>query len=96
MPTGYVYIITNSYNKVLYIGVTSDIKKRIWQHRQRFHPDSFSAKYNLNKLVYFEILNRIDDAIRREKQLKSRSRNYKIVLIESMNPTWKDLYFTLP
>ncbi len=87
----YVYIITNLYNTVLYIGVTSDLKKRIYEHRARL-VDGFSKKYNLHKLVYYEILNSPDSAIAREKHLKGSSRQRKVDLIQSMNPEWNDLY----
>lgn len=92
MQIGWVYILTNQNNKVLYIGVTSDLSKRILQHREKIHPDSFTAKYNLNKLVYYETLDSIVEAIEREKQLKGGSRAKKIALIESTNPEWRDLF----
>lgn len=88
---GYVYILTNDNNTVLYTGVTSGLKERIKQHRQRKYPHSFSARYNLKKLVYYEKLDSIGEAIRREKQIKGGSRRDKISLIEGMNPEWKDL-----
>ena len=92
MKTGFAYIITNYNNTTLYTGVTSDLHERIKQHKQKWYPDSFSAKYNLNKLVYFEASLMIEDAIAREKQIKAGSRAKKVKLIESINPEWDDLY----
>jgi len=76
---------------VLYTGVTSNLKERIEQHKRRKHPDSFSARYNLNKLVYFEKLGTIGEAIVREKVLKGGSRKQKVALINNTNPGWSDL-----
>ena len=88
---GFVYILTNKNNSVLYTGVTSNLKDRIKQHKDKKHPDSFSAKYSLFKLVYFEQLDTIGDAINREKQIKGGSRKKKVDLVNSMNPDWGDL-----
>ena len=88
---GVVYILTIKNNSVLYTGVTSDLKDRIKQHKLKKHPDSFSAHYNLNKLVYFETLGTIGEAIVREKVIKGGSRNKKVALINSANPGWSDL-----
>jgi putative endonuclease len=88
---GFVYILTNKNNSVLYTGVTSDLKDRIKQNKLKKHPDSFSARYNLNKLIYFETLATIGEAIRREKQIKGGSRDKKIALVNSTNSEWKDL-----
>ena len=87
---GYIYILTNKSNSVLYTGITSDLRKRITQHKQKLLY-GFTNKYNLNKLVYFETFDSITDAISREKQIKKRSRKYKIELIESVNNRWNDL-----
>ena len=95
MKPGFVYIITNHNNTVLYTGVTSDLQERISQHKQKRYPDSFSARYNLNKLVYFEAFQMIEDAITREKQIKAGSRAKKVKLIESINPGWEDLYYRI-
>jgi len=89
---GCVYIITNQYNKVLYTGVTADLRARIWEHKTKFYPKSFTAKYNCNKIVWFETFHRIEEAIEREKQIKGGSRKNKNILIQSMNATWKDLW----
>ena len=86
-----VYIITNKKNSVFYTGVTSDLKSRIYQHRNKIIK-GFSAKYNCNKLVYYESFDDMLSAIAREKQIKSGSRNKKILLVKSINSSWKDLY----
>lgn len=93
--TGYIYIITNDNNTVLYTGVTSTLKDRIKQHKNKKHPNSFSARYNLYKLIYYEELDTIGEAIKREKQIKGGSRKDKIELINKMNPDWADLSDTL-
>ena len=87
----YVYIMTNKYNTVLYTGVTSDLKKRAWQHKEKL-ADGFTRRYNVTKLVYYEVFHDIRDAIMREKQIKGGSRQKKIDLIQSMNTDWHDLY----
>ena len=88
---GFIYILTNKNNTVLYTGVTSDLAKRIHQHRTGYYKNAFTSRYNLTKLVYYEEFLSIEDAIHREKQLKSGSRKKKIELIEKKNPDWKDL-----
>ena len=88
---GFVYIITNKTNTVLYIGVTSNLPKRIFEHKNKLI-EGFSQKYNLNKLVYYEVSDSITTAIQREKYLKGKSRQYKFDLINTFNPTWDDLY----
>ena len=92
---GTVYILTNVHHEVLYIGVTSDLFTRIPEHINKVHPDSFTAKYNCNKLVYYETFGRIEDAIAREKQLKKWNRGWKNKLISDFNPEWKDLFVNL-
>ena len=89
---GLVYILTNKLNTVLYTGVTSDLATRIWQHKNKIHPTSFTSKYNCDKLVYYYFFSRIEDAIAEEKRIKGGSRAAKIKLIEINNPKWKDLY----
>jgi putative endonuclease len=88
---GFVYVVTNKMLGTLYIGVTSNLSKRIYEHKQGFI-DSFTKKYNLKKLVYYEIFDDIAEAINREKQLKKYKRDKKIELINLFNPNWKDLY----
>ena len=73
MKTGFVYIVTNKYNNTYYVGVTSNLPKRILEHKEKRYENSFSARYNLNKLVYYEQFQMIGDAIAREKQLKAGS-----------------------
>jgi len=92
---GCVYILTNFTHTVLYIGVTSDLYFRIAEHRDKKHPLSFTAKYNCNKLVYYEQFSNIEDAIAKEKQLKNWRRDWKINLINQSNPQWDDLFLTL-
>lgn len=92
MKPGYVYILTNKNNTTLYVGVTSNLVRRIMQHKEKQDKKSFTARYNLTKLVYHEAHQSIGDAIGREKQLKAGSRAKKIELIKSINPEWLDLY----
>ena len=89
---GLVYILTNQHNTTLYVGVTSDLVSRIIQHRDKFFPKSFMAKYNINKLVYYQPFDHIESAIEEEKRIKGGSRKKKVILVESINPKWKDLY----
>ncbi|MFQ3251421.1 MAG: putative endonuclease [Glaciecola sp.] len=86
-----IYIITNRHNTTLYIGVTSNLLQRIYQHKNKLI-SGFSAKYNLNKLIYFEIYEDMENAIVREKRLKVWKREWKNRLINESNPCWKDLY----
>ena len=83
--------MTNKYNSVLYTGVTSSLKDRIKQHKQKKYSDSFSARYNTSKLVYYEENESMEKAIKREKQIKGGSRKKKLDLINSSNPDWVDL-----
>ena len=87
----YIYLICNKNNTTIYTGITSDIKRRIWEHKNKI-VESFSQRYNLTKLVYYEVYDDPVNAITREKQLKSGPRGIKIKLINSMNPDWSDLY----
>ena len=86
----YVYFMTNNSNKVLYIGVTSDLTKRVMQHKNHVY-EGFTEKYNCTKLVYFEECNDINSAIRREKQLKNWHRDWKNNLVNQSNKDWHDL-----
>lgn len=92
MKPGFIYILTNKNNTTLYIGVTSDLPRRILEHKQKKYKKSFSAMYNLEKLVYWEAFQEIGDAIGREKQLKAGSRQKKLDLINNFNPQWRDFY----
>lgn len=87
----YVYIATNKNNSVLYTGVTCDISRRIFEHKNKQDPDSFTAKYNVCKLVYVEETEYVGNAIEREKEIKGWRRQKKVDLIESINPQWNDL-----
>lgn len=86
----HVYIVTNQRNGTLYTGVTSDLRMRIWQHKNKSLP-GFTAQYELNRLVHFEEFRDVTFAIEREKQIKGGSRKKKLQLIESLNPAWADL-----
>jgi putative endonuclease len=86
-----VYILASQKNGTLYIGVTSNLRERIWQHKNHV-ADGFTKKYGINTLVYFEQAETMASAIYREKQMKKLSRNSKVTLIEIGNPDWKDLY----
>ena len=86
----YVYIMTNQYHNVMYIGVTGNLKRRVYEHKQGV-VEGFTEKYNVHKLVYAESCHDVKDAIRREKQLKKWSRKKKNELVSSMNPEWKEL-----
>lgn len=90
MKGAYVYILSNKRNGTLYVGVTSNLVKRIFEHKEKV-VNGFSAKYNLDLLVYYEERWSIEEAIQREKQLKAGNRKKKLSLIESINPDWKDL-----
>ena len=87
----YIYFMSNRYNKVLYVGITSNLIKRVWEHKNQV-VDGFTKRYNLNKLVYYEIYDDIETAINREKQIKSWPRKKKIELIHFLNPHLDDLY----
>ena len=89
MKNYYVYILANN-SKTIYIGLTDDLKRRLFEYKNKLI-DGFTKKYNLTKVFYFETNNQIEDAIRREKQLKNWHRQWKIIFIESVNKEWKDL-----
>lgn len=88
--TYYVYLLTNWNNKVMYVGVTSDLERRVYEHKNKM-VEGFTEKYNVNKLVYFETTNDVMAAIEREKQIKKWRREKKNQLVIGMNPEWKDL-----
>jgi putative endonuclease len=94
MKSYYLYILASDKNGTLYIGITSDLIKRIQEHKAKAL-DGFSKKYNVNKLVHYEETNDIYSAIAREKALKKWNRSWKINLIEKDNPNWEDLYFKI-
>jgi putative endonuclease len=89
---GHVYIMCSMNNTTLYVGVTSRLSVRVIEHKEKIHPGSFTAKYNCIKLVYYNWFDTIMEAITEEKRIKAGSRKKKEVLINSMNPDWKDLY----
>lgn len=91
MATAWVYIITNKNNTTLYIGATNDLPTRLWEHRTKQNPNSFSARYNLYKLVFFESFDSIEEAFDRENYIKGKTRKWKDAIIKTMNPEWLDL-----
>ena len=86
-----VYIVTNKRNGTLYVGVTSNLPKRIWEHKSKI-VKGFTSKYGLNKLVWYEQYETIELAVKRERDLKFWKRKWKLEIIETMNPDWQDLY----
>lgn len=86
-----VYIMTNYTNTVLYVGITNNLVRRIYEHKEKLE-EGFTQKYNINKLVYFEVFENAEAAIKREKAIKNLVRRKKIALIEKDNPEWKDLF----
>ena len=91
MKPSYVYILTNNYNTVLYVGVTTNLIKRIYQHKNH-EVDGFTSKYNIHKLIHFEEFSSVTEAIEREKQIKKWNRKWKFDLVNKLNPDWRDLY----
>ena len=90
---GFVYILSNQTDTTVYTGVTNDLGRRVDEHRRHVDPKSFTAKYDVTKLVYFEFHDDIRSAIGREKQIKGWNRRRKNELVNSMNPEWEDLFF---
>lgn len=90
MKQYYVYLMA-SFRQTLYIGVTNNLRRRVYQHKTKSDPNSFTARYNIDRLVYFETFGDVRDALAREKQLKSWRRDKKVALIEANNPNWRDL-----
>ncbi len=91
MSYHYIYILTNRRNGTLYIGVTTDLRRRVWEHKNK-QIEGFTKKYNIGNLVYFEIHEDYWEAANRERRMKKWNRNWKIELIEKLNPEWRDLY----
>ena len=91
MKEYYIYIMANKRNGTLYIGVTSDLIKRVWEHKENI-VEGFTSKYSVHKLVFYEIYGDIMEAIKREKNIKAWKREWKLKLIEEKNPDWDDLY----
>ncbi|MBN1571760.1 MAG: GIY-YIG nuclease family protein [Deltaproteobacteria bacterium] len=94
MKSYYVYILANKRNGTLYIGVTNDLTKRVYEHKNNL-VDGFTQKYGIHILVYYEETNSVESAIEREKLLKKWNRKWKLELIEKNNPEWKDLYYKI-
>ena len=92
MAQYYVYILSNKSHTTLYTGVTSDLVRRVYEHRTHADPESFTAQYNVTRLVYYECTSDVKAAIQREKQIKSWNRKSKDALVDTMNPERKDLY----
>ena len=90
----YVYIMTNKRNTVLYTGITNDLKRRVYEHKEKL-VEGFTKRYKIGKLVYYEVFQDPENAISREKQIKGGSRAKKIGLVNNINPEWKDLYDNL-
>ncbi|MCX6796809.1 MAG: GIY-YIG nuclease family protein [Candidatus Falkowbacteria bacterium] len=88
----FVYILSSKRNGILYIGISNNVLNRNWQHKQKEDKKSFTARYDVNRLVYYETYSNVRAAIAREKQLKNWRREWKIKLIEKDNPTWRDLF----
>ena len=91
----YVYILANANKNVIYTGVTNNLTKRVYEHKNHVDKGSFTSRYNVENLVYYEITSDIKSAIEREKQIKGWNRTRKNKLIESKNPNWNDLYTTI-
>ena len=91
MRGGWVYILTNKNHTALYVGVTNDLRTRLWEHKSNQSPRSFTARYNVDKLIYYEWFDSIVDAIAREKFLKGKTRKWKVELIKKSNPAWNEL-----
>ena len=91
---GFIYFLTNKNKTTLYLGVTSNIIRRVQEHKNKFYPKNFTAKYNLTYLIFYELFSHIEDAIAREKQVKKWNRNKKELPISTTNPNWLDLWET--
>lgn len=91
MRQSYAYIMVNHKNGTIYVGSTTDIQTRVWEHKTKAHPKSFTARYDCDRLAYFEAFDHIADARKRENALKRYKRAWKIRLIETDNPNWDDL-----
>ena len=90
LPVAYVYILTNKHHTVLYVGMTTDLRTRLWEHQKKINPSSFSARYNLVKPIYYKGFGSEEEAFERERYIKGKSRKWKEELIAGMNPEWND------
>jgi len=91
LPAAYVYILTNKHHTVLYVGMTTDLRTRLWEHQQKINPGSFSARYNVSVPIYYQSFTSIEKAREKEMYIKGKTRKWKEDLINSMNPNWNDL-----
>jgi putative endonuclease len=91
IPFAWVYIMSNKNNTTLYVGVSTDLNTRVWEHKTKVNSSSFTSQYNIQKLVYFEGFDQIEKAIEREKYIKGKSRKWKEALINKINPNWEDV-----
>ena len=91
IPSAFIYILTNAHHTVLYVGVTNNLRTRVWEHQRKQDPKSFTAKYNIYKPVYYETFDSIVEAIGREHYIKGKTRKWKEALINRGNAEWKDL-----
>lgn len=91
LPFAYAYILTNKHHTVLYVGMTTDLRTRLWEHQKRINPSSFTARYNVVKPIYYEGFDSEEEALEREQYIKGKSRKWKEALIAAMNPEWNDL-----
>ena len=91
----YVYILSNVTNTTIYVGITKDLVRRVYEHRHKIDPQSFTARYDVHKLVYFECTGDVRAAIEREKQIKGWNRARKNKLVETRNPQWEDMYHSI-
>ena len=89
--TAWVYVLCNNHNTTLYVGSTTDLPTRLWEHRTKQNPQCFTARYNIYKPIYYEPFELLEDATAREKYIKGKNRKWKEALINSVNPDWKDL-----
>ena len=88
----YVYILSNNHRNVIYTGITNDLARRVYEHKKHLDKGSFTSRYNVENLVFYEVTTNVDSAMAREKQIKGWNRKRKEKLIEAKNPTWNDLY----
>ena len=91
MPVAWMYILTNRHNTVLYVGATNDLPTRLWEHRTKQNKNSFTSRYNVYKLIYYEEYDSEEEAFERERFVKGKLRKWKLALVDSSNPDWKDL-----
>jgi putative endonuclease len=91
IPFAWVYILSNKNKTTLYVGVSTDLNTRVWEHKTKVNSSSFTSQYNIQKLVYFEGFDQIEKAIEREKYIKGKSRKWKEALINKINPNWEDV-----